>query len=204
MALVFVHTEPKERAVGCIDKAFIRIGAYIRLSATMNTQSFQDKVVAMQPNLLSFAYMLTNDRDDAYDLLQDTTLKALDNEQRYADNTNFKGWIFTIMRNIFINKYRRMVRNATVVDRSDDLYKINNLDAATALPTPEDSFAEQEITKAIASFSDDYRIPFSMHVAGYRYAEIAKYMHLPLGTVKSRIYYARQYLQIKLKDYDNR
>ncbi|MDE5687319.1 MAG: sigma-70 family RNA polymerase sigma factor [Paramuribaculum sp.] len=170
----------------------------------MNTQSFQDKVVAMQPNLLSFAYMLTNDRDDAYDLLQDTTLKALDNEQRYADNTNFKGWIFTIMRNIFINKYRRMVRNATIVDRSDDLYRINSVDAATALPTPEDSFAEQEITKAIASFSDDYRIPFSMHVAGYRYAEIAKYMHLPLGTVKSRIYYARQYLQIKLKDYDNR
>lgn len=204
MALVFVHTEPKERAGGCIDKAFIRIGAYIRLSATMNTQSFQDKVVAMQPNLLSFAYMLTNDRDDAYDLLQDTTLKALDNEQRYADNTNFKGWIFTIMRNIFINKYRRMVRNATIVDRSDDLYRINSVDAATALPTPEDSFAEQEITKAIASFSDDYRIPFSMHVAGYRYAEIAKYMHLPLGTVKSRIYYARQYLQIKLKDYDNR
>lgn len=170
----------------------------------MNTQSFQDKIVAMQTNLLNFAYMLTNDRDDAYDLLQDTTLKALDNEKRYADNTNFKGWIFTIMRNIFINKYRRMVRNATVVDRSDDLYQINNIEAATALPTPEDSYAEQEITKAIASFSDDYRVPFSMHVAGYRYAEIADYMHLPLGTVKSRIYYARQYLQIKLKDYDPR
>ena len=170
----------------------------------MNTQAFYDRLVAIQGNLLSFAIMLTNNRADAYDLLQDTTLKALDNQGRYAENTNFKGWVFTIMRNIFINKYRRMVRVYTVVDRSEDLYQLNNLDAVSANPTPEETYAVHEITAAIASFSDDYRIPFSMHVAGYRYAEIARHMHLPLGTVKSRIYYARQYLKKCLKDYDRR
>ncbi len=75
----------------------------------MGTQEFQNKLMSLQGNLLNFAYMLTSNRDNAYDLLQDTTLKALDNESKYVDNTNFKGWVFTIMRNIFINNYRRVV-----------------------------------------------------------------------------------------------
>lgn len=72
--------------------------------------------MALQANLLNFAFMLTSNRDDAYDLLQDTTLKALDNEAKYVENTNFKGWVFTIMRNIFINNYRRQARSATIID----------------------------------------------------------------------------------------
>ena len=68
----------------------------------MSSQNFQSKLLDLQSNLLNFAYMLTSNRDDAYDLLQDTTLKALDNEDKYVDNVNFKGWVFTIMRNIFI------------------------------------------------------------------------------------------------------
>ncbi|ROT07805.1 RNA polymerase sigma factor [Muribaculaceae bacterium Isolate-104 (HZI)] len=170
----------------------------------MNTQLFRQKLLDIQGNLLNFAIMLTNNRDDANDLLQDTTLKALDNEEKYADNTNFKAWVFTIMRNIFINRYRRMVRNATIVDTSEDLYQINSSSVTDSQPTPEDTYTANEISKAIASFSDDYRIPFTMHVAGYHYAEIAKHMKLPLGTVKSRIYYARQYLQVRLRDYDPR
>ena len=170
----------------------------------MNTQKFKERLVALQGNMLSFAIMLTNNRDDALDLLQDTTLKALDNEGGYTENTNFKGWVFTIMRNIFINRYRRMMRVSMVVDKSDDLYQLNNLDTAAGIATPEDSYAAREISSVISSFSDDYRIPFSMYVAGYHYAEIARHMHLPLGTVKSRIYYARQSLRLKLKDYDPR
>ena len=71
----------------------------------MGTTAFQENLTKLQDNLLNFAYKLTSNRDDAYDLLQDTTLKALDNEDKYADNTNFKGWVFTIMRNLFINNY---------------------------------------------------------------------------------------------------
>lgn len=156
--------------------------------------TFQGKLLSLQSNLLNFAYMLTSNYDDAYDLLQDTTLKALDNEDKYVDNVNFKGWVFTIMRNIFINNYRKVVRSSTVVDKTEDLYHLN-LPQDSGFQTPEGSFAAMEITKAINSFSDEYRVPFSMHVAGYKYNEIAEKMNLPLGTVKSRIFFARQKLQ---------
>ena len=166
----------------------------------MSSKNFQTKLLALQSNLLNFAYLLTNNRDDAYDLLHDTTLKALDNEEKYIDNVNFKGWVFTIMRNIFINNYRKVVRSATIIDQTEDLYHLN-LPQDSGLDTPEGSVAAQEITAAINSFSDDYRIPFSMHVAGYKYSEISEKMGLPLGTVKSRIFFARQKLQEMLADY---
>lgn len=161
---------------------------------------FEERLLTLQGNMLNFAYMLTSNRDDAYDLLQDTTLKVLDNEEKYVENTNFKGWVFTIMRNIFINNYRKVAREATVVDQTEDLYHLN-LSQDSGLETPEGGIAVAEITRAINSFSDDYRIPFSMHISGYKYSEIAEKMGLPLGTVKSRIFFARQRLQDILKDY---
>ena len=91
----------------------------------MSSKNFQTKLLSLQGNLLNFAYLLTSNRDDAYDLLQDTTLKALDNEDKYVENVNFKGWVFTIMRNIFINNYRKVVRSATIIDQTEDLYHLN-------------------------------------------------------------------------------
>ncbi len=166
----------------------------------MIAQLFQDKLMALQSNLLSFAMVLTSNRDDAYDLLQDTTLKALDNEDKYTDNTNFKGWVFTIMRNIFINNYRKASRTQTVVDNTTDLYYLN-VSQNSGFQSPEKSYIVEEINNAIDSFSDGYRIPFSMHLAGYHYDEIAARMNLPVGTIKSRIYYARQRLRKQLEDY---
>lgn len=166
----------------------------------MATAKFQENLMNLQSNLLNFAYMLTSNRDDAYDLLQDTTLKALDNEEKFAENSNFKGWVFTIMRNIFINNYRRSARAATVVDTTDNLYHLN-LSQDSGLEAPECSLSAGEITAAINSFSDEYRIPFSMHVQGYKYNEIAEKMNLPLGTVKSRIFFARKKLQARFADY---
>lgn len=171
-----------------------------KTTAIMSSKNFQSKLLGLQRNLLNFAYLLTSNRDDAYDLLQDTTLKALENEDKYVENVNFKGWVFTIMRNIFINNYRKVVRSATIIDQTEDLYHLN-LPQESGLDTPEGSVAVNEITAAISEFSDDYRIPFSMHVAGYKYNEIAEKMNLPLGTVKSRIFFARQRLQKKLQDY---
>ena len=147
----------------------------------MGTTAFQENLTKLQDNLLNFAYKLTSNRDDAYDLLQDTTLKALDNEDKYADNTNFKGWVFTIMRNLFINNYRRNARAATIVDTTDNLYHLN-LSQDSGLESPEDSYGAKEITSAIAEFSDEYRIPFSMHV-------------------KSRIFFARKKLQERFASY---
>lgn len=166
----------------------------------MADSKFQTRLVALQTNLLNFAYILTSNRDDAYDLVQDTTLKALDNEAKYAENTNFKGWVFTIMRNIFINNYRKAVRNATILDSSEDLYLLN-LPQDSGIASPENSYAVQEINDVINQFEPGYRVPFSMHIAGYKYSEIAVRMGLPVGTVKSRIYYARLRLKSLLTDY---
>ena len=166
----------------------------------MSTNDFQSRLLSIQSNLLNFAYMLTSNRDDAYDLLQDTTLKVLDSEEKFVENTNFKGWVFTIMRNIFINNYRKVVRSATIIDQTEDLYHLN-LSQDSGLETPEGSFGANEISDAINAFPDEYRIPFSMHVAGYKYNEIAEKMNLPLGTIKSRIFFARKKLQVKFADY---
>lgn len=167
-----------------------------------NKESFKQRLVGLQSNLLSFAYQLTTNREAAQDLLQDTTLKALDNEEKYVDNANFKGWIFTIMRNIFINNYRQTVRKATVIDQTEDLYHLN-ISQDSGLTTPEGSFAVKEISKAVNAFSEEYREPFSLYLAGYKYNEIADKMNLPLGTVKSRIFFARKKLREQLKDYAN-
>ncbi len=136
----------------------------------METNAFQTRLMNLQSNMLNFAYMLTSNRDDAYDLLQDTTLKVLDNKDKYVENTNFKGWVFTIMRNIFINNYRRVVRSATVIDQTEDCYHLN-LSQDSGLETPEGSYGANEITSAIAEFPEKYRVPFEMHVAGYKYNE---------------------------------
>lgn len=123
-------------------------------------ENFRDKVIGLQGNLLSFAYQLTSNREEAEDLLQDTTLKALDNQDKYVDNVNFKGWIFTIMRNIFINNYRQTVRKATVIDQTEDLYHLN-VCQDSGFTTPEGSYAVKEISSVINSFEDDLRQPFN-------------------------------------------
>lgn len=173
---------------------------YVKKFFIMSSKSFRTKLLGLQGNLLNFAYTLTSNRDDAQDLLQDTTLRALDNEDKYVDNVNFKGWVFTIMRNIFINNYRKVSRASTIVDQTEDLYHLN-LPQDSGFETPDGTIAVKDINDAINSFSDEYRIPFSMHVAGYKYNEIAEELGLPLGTVKSRIFFARQRLRVLLKDY---
>lgn len=166
----------------------------------MGTAKFQSNLMSLQANMLNFAYMLTSNRDDAYDLLQDTTLKALDNEDKFTEGTNFKGWVFTIMRNIFINNYRRGARQATVVDTTENLYLLN-IAQDSGMDTPEGSYSVSEISDSISDLPEEFRIPFSMHVAGYKYNEIAEHMQLPLGTVKSRIFFARKKLQQRFADY---
>ncbi|MBD5309888.1 MAG: RNA polymerase sigma factor [Muribaculaceae bacterium] len=165
-----------------------------------SSNTFQQKILGLQANLLSFAYQLTTNKEEAHDLLQDTTLKALDNEEKFVDNTNFKGWVFTIMRNIFINNYRQTVKKATVIDQTEDLYHLN-ISQDSGLETPEGSFEVKEISNALNAFSDEYKVPFNMYVAGYKYHEIAAKLDLPVGTVKSRIFFARKKLREQLKDF---
>lgn len=165
-----------------------------------NTVEFESKLIELQNNMMNFALTLTTNRDEAKDLLQETTLRALDNREKYYENVNFKGWVFTIMHNIFVNNYRRIVRTQTVVDQTENLYHLN-LPQDSGFDSPEGAYTVAEINKAIQSFSDEYKVPFTMHVAGFKYEEIAQSLGLPIGTVKSRIFFARKRLQDMLKDY---
>lgn len=165
-----------------------------------NKDSFKSSVIGMQGSLLSFARKLTANEEEAHDLVQDTTLKALNNEDKFVDNANFGGWMMTIMRNIFINDYRKRVRENTMVDTTEDLYHLNIAQDSGSF-TPDGAIAAGEITAILQAFPDDHRKPFSMHIAGYKYEEISAKLNMPLGTVKSRIFFTRQRLRELLKDY---
>jgi len=161
---------------------------------------FKKDLVSVQDELFRFAFKLTSNREEANDLLQETSLKALDNEDKYAPDTNFKGWMYTIMRNIFINNYRKVVREQTYVDQTDNLYHLN-LPQDSGFESTEGAYDLKEMRRVVNALPSDYRVPFSMHVAGFKYREIAEKLDLPLGTVKSRIFFTRQRLQDELKDF---
>lgn len=166
----------------------------------MRTANFAQDLLSVQTELLNFAYKLTADREEANDLLQETSLKALDNEDKYTAETNFKGWIYTIMRNIFINNYRKALRDQTYVDQTDNQFYLNqNIDIEG--DSTEGSYDLKEMRRIVNALPREYRIPFSMYVSGFKYREIADKLGLPLGTVKSRIYFTRQKLQEELKDF---
>lgn len=166
----------------------------------MNAQLFQERLMSLQSNMMSFAMMLTANKEDALDLMQDTTLKALDNQDKFIDNVNFKGWVLTIMRHTFINNYHKVLRTQTVVDHEIDLYNLN-LSLESGFDSPDGAYAMNEINSAINKLNDDLKIPFSLFLTGYKYNEIAEQLDLPLGTIKSRIFFARKTLQSKLKDF---
>lgn len=163
------------------------------------TDSFRTAIISMQKNMLSIARKLTLSEEEAYDLVQDTTLKALDNESKYVDKSNFGGWIMTIMRNIFVNNYHRRAREISLIESSGDLYNLN-VPGESSLESPDGSFAASQIDEMIKNFPEDYRKPFEMHIAGYKYVEIAERLNMPIGTVKSRIFSTRKQLRELLNE----
>ena len=166
----------------------------------MGSVTFTQNLLSMQSELHRFAMKLTADQEEANDLLQETSLKALDNEEKYTPDTNFKGWMYTIMRNIFINNYRKTVRDQTFVDQTDNLFHLN-LPQDSGFESTEGNYDLKEIRKIANSLPKEYRVPFSMYVSGFKYREIAEKLGLPIGTVKSRIFFTRQRLQKELKDF---
>lgn len=167
----------------------------------MVTTSFNHSVIAMSSNLKPYAINLTKDLEAAKDLLQETIFRALSNGDKYTQGTNLKAWLFTIMRNIFINNYRKKIKHNTIIDTTDNLFYLNS-SQNIIYNKAEGNFMLEDITKAINKLSDDYRIPFLMHYEGFKYQEIADHLQLPLGTVKSRIFFARKELKQKLSVYN--
>jgi RNA polymerase sigma factor (sigma-70 family) len=168
----------------------------------MTAMEFNHKLISLEPNLERFAISLTSDREKAKDLLQDTFMKAIMYRDKFQAFTNLKAWTFTIMKNTFINNYRRGVRENTTMDNTKDLYYINK-PKDFGYDSPESDLSVKEIRKAIDTLEDEFRVPFEMHNAGYKYKEIADELNLKIGTVKSRIFFTRKKLMDSLKDYEN-
>lgn len=168
----------------------------------MSALTFNDRLLKMSDVLEYFALSLTKNREDAQDLLQETMVKAITYQDKYTPNTNFKAWLHTIMKNTFINQYRKKKRASTVITTKEEVEVLDFVPAA-ADQTPESIRATKEITKVIDALDDNTRIPFTMHLKGFKYKEIAEHLNIPIGTVKSRIYFAKQSLMKDLKDYRN-
>lgn len=159
----------------------------------MTLLNFQTEVKSATAVLKPHAMRLTRDINDAEDLIQETIVRALSNADKFQEGTNIRAWLFTIMKNIFINDYRKKVKRNTVIDTTDNLYYLN---ASSAISNAgERSFVMNDIRKALMRISNELRVPFLMHYKGYKYNEIAEQLNLPLGTVKSRIFFARKELK---------
>jgi len=168
----------------------------------MTAIEFSHDLISLQNSLEYYAYSLTSDREKAKDLVQDTMLKALTYREKYEDNTNLKAWTYTIMKNTFINSYRRNIKANTIIDFTEDLYYVNNA-RVSEFVKPDSEYMYKEILGSVKTLEPEQRIPFEMHVAGYKYKEIAERMELSIGTVKSRIFFARRKLMDNLKAYHN-
>lgn len=160
----------------------------------MSQLEFHTRLDNMSSVLHAFAYNLTKNVEDAKDLYQETAYRAITNQDKFRPGTNLKAWLFTIMKNIFINNYRKKSKAKTIMDSTDNLYYINS-GSITINNTAESNIMMKELIKMIEELDDSIKIPFLMHYQGFKYQEIADQLDLPLGTVKSRIFFARKELK---------
>jgi len=157
----------------------------------MSTIEFNTKLDTLATMLQAFAYNLTKNSDDAKDLFQETSMRALINRDKFRPDTNFKAWMFTIMKNIFINNYRKKVKQKTIIDATDNMFYINS-GSNSIRNNANSNMVMDELMGMMDEIDENLRIPFMMHYKGYKYQEIADNLELPLGTVKSRIFFARK------------
>ena len=159
---------------------------------------FSSQLLREKNSLSSFALSLTHNMDDALDLMQDTYLKALSYRDKFEEHTNLRAWLFTIMKNTFINNYRRQVRTRSLMSRGDE-QTLTRAYNQHAYDHAESRMNAKQIIQHISHLPDDYKVPFTRHYSGFRYEEIAQQLSLPLGTIKSRIFIARKLLMQSLK-----
>ncbi len=167
----------------------------------MSTQDFNALLLSNANFLKPFAVNLTRDTETANDLYQETLYKALANQDKYNAGTNIRAWLFTIMRNIFINNYRRKSKQKTIFDNTPNDYLIDSKQGNTVANGAESSMRIKEINAAIQQLPEIFKTPFLLYFDGYKYNEIADVLQEPLGTIKSRIHFARKLLKEQLSRY---
>jgi RNA polymerase sigma factor (sigma-70 family) len=152
-----------------------------------------DQVLAKQSDFLRpFALSLTRDLEAAGDLMQETLYRALANREKYSAGTHIRAWLCTILRNIFINDYRRKVKQKKLLEQAFP-------NQANSLFTADGALEHKEVWAIIWELPQIFRNPFILYVEGYKYAEIAEMLREPIGTIKSRIHFARQLLKGQIK-----
>lgn len=166
----------------------------------MTKFEFNTLVVQHTDSLKGYALHFTRDDEDANDLVQDTVLKAVTYYGKFKDGTNLKGWLYTIMKNTFINHYRRFVKTSSLVTKSEEISNAHLSYSATR-NGGENKFVMEDIVGAMARLSDEYYVPFSMYFEGYKYHEISDHLQIPIGTVKTRIHVARKVMKKALAPY---
>jgi len=166
----------------------------------MSIAEFTHKIASLRPTLKGFTRRFTTDREESQDLVQDTILKALTYRDKFREDTNLKGWLFTIMRNTYINNYRKNQRARTSKDDTKELYYLNIEDQHT-FNRPEGRLQFKEVWKNVNDIKEELLVPFKMYTTGYKYHEIAEHLGIPIGTVKNRIFHARKEIQKKLVGY---
>ncbi|MEI7422713.1 MAG: sigma-70 family RNA polymerase sigma factor [Prolixibacteraceae bacterium] len=166
----------------------------------MTTIQFQNSLTALENKLYYFALSLTSNSDKAHDLVQETFLRALTYQSKFSSDTNLIAWVYTIMKNTFINEYRRNIKAKNALDCKTGSLLIS-FSKDNFYPSVDSVHAEKEIHKKIDMLNEDFRVPFQLFLSGYKYKEIAERLGLPLGTVKSRIFFTRKKLSKWLVDY---
>jgi len=166
----------------------------------MENMTLNNQICDNRSCLEAFALKFTNDVEDANDLVQDTIIKAIRYHKLYKQGTNLKGWLYTIMKNTFINDYRRAVRRNALIDSSAD-FTSSQLHNSASDNLAENKFLLDDIRKAFEKVQPEYSVPFLRYFEGYKYHEIARELDIPIGTVKTRIHMARQVLKAQLKMY---
>ena len=166
----------------------------------MTAIEFNHRIASLKDTLELFTRRFTKDQEESEDLIQDTVLKALTYRDKFKQNTNLKGWLYTIMRNTFINNYRKAQRAKTTHDDTKELYYLNVADTHT-FNSPDTSYEYDDILNCMNDVKSDLLVPFKMHIEGFKYHEIADTLEIPIGTVKNRIFHARKEIQKKLVAY---
>jgi len=166
----------------------------------MTAIEFNYRITGLQDHLKNFANKLTSNEYDSDDLVQETLLKALRFRDKFVDSTNLKAWLFTIMKNTYINDYRKKKRANTILENTVP-YAYLNVRSSYHEGCAESKIAEKLIVAKIESLPKEYKLPFKMHNEGFKYKEISEKLQIPIGTVKSRIYAARKVLSSRLLDY---
>lgn len=172
---------------------------------------FTEQAMEYMPSLYSAALRMTRNPSDAEDLVQETYLKAYRGFHSFEENTNLKAWLYRILTNSYINRYRAQQRRVdeTPMDQDDDfsLYRhLGELDPSRAGKSPEeeilDLFSNSEVVEAVESLSETFRWPVLLaDVEGFSYKEIAEILDVPVGTVMSRLHRGRKALQRLLYDF---